>query len=317
MKTILLAEKEFSEKAIARLKNVGRVIPFGSLRQFKNNLLYADVLLTALEVRLDASLLNRASKLRLIASRTTQLRYIDLDACARRGIRVINIKANSLVLRRTPSTAEEAMALILALVRNIPWAFDAIKREQWERHRYGGHEVYGKTLGLIGFGRLGRLVARYSRAFGMTVIASDPHVDVKTMQRYGVHKVTLERLLRKSDIVSLHATYHAATMGMLAKKHFRMMRREAVFINTARGEMTDEIALHTALEHGWIAGAAVDTLAGESSDGAHLRQNLLVQYARRHENLIIVPHLGGATQEATQRTQEYISDLVIKAIPSL
>ena len=275
------------------------------------------MIVTGLEEKILLPVIRSARRLRLIGSRTTQLRYIDLDECRRRGIKVVNIKTGSLVLKNTPSTAEETMALILALSRNIPWAFDALKRGKWERRKYGGTEMKGKTLGLIGFGRLGKLVAGYARAFGVRVCAYDPFVSAVDMRRHGVRKTTLAELLKKSDIVSVHATYDDSTFGMLTHAHFRLMRPHALFINTARGEITDEKALLLALKSRWIRGAAVDTLAGEKPDGSHLSGNPLVAYARVNENLIILPHLGGATKEATEKTQNYISVLVVKEIKKM
>lgn len=314
---ILIAEKEFNEKAKKILSRIGKVIDFSSQKKFWENLPTADVVVTGLEVKFSKAILDRAENLKVIGSRTTQLRYIDLEECRRRGIRMVNIKANSIPLRKTPSTAEEAAALLFALIRKIPWAFDSVKNEKWERRKYGGNELFGKTIGLIGFGRLGRIVAGYSRAFGMRVIACDPYVNSKEMAKFKVQKVNMENLLKKSDAISLHVIYNNSTYNMLKRKHFRMMKPTAIFINTARGEITDEKALLEALQKRWIAGAAVDTLAGEMSDGSHLRNNPLVKYAKGHENLIIVPHLGGATKEATERTQIYISKLIVKEIRRL
>ncbi|MDX6516110.1 MAG: D-3-phosphoglycerate dehydrogenase / 2-oxoglutarate reductase, partial [Gaiellaceae bacterium] len=259
-----------------------------------------------LELRLDAAFLNRAPCLRAIATRTSQLRHIDLDLARERNIEVLRIDPAAPLLRATSSTAEETWALLLALVRNIPWAFDSVKAGRWERARYGGHELQGKTLGLVGFGRLGRMVARYGTAFDMRVLATDPKLAPGTTVD-GVVAATLEELLAESDAVSLQCTYSEATRGLLGEAHFARMKPSALFVNTARGEITDEHALLRALEEGRIAGAAIDTLAGEGPDGEHLAGNALVEYARSHENLIVVPHLGGATVEATERTQLFIS----------
>ena len=174
----------------------------------------------------------------------------------------------------------------------------------------------GKTIGLIGFGRLGRMVADYSHAFGMKVLACDPYVNSAEMKKLGVKKVVLDSLLKNSDIVSAHCVYDDTTLGLLKEKHFKVMKKTAVFINTARGEITDEKALLKALKNKWVAGAAVDTLSGEAPDGSHLAKNPLVAYAIVNENLVIVPHLGGATKEATERTQVYISELVADEIKS-
>lgn len=313
---ILIAEKEFSEKAKKILAVQGKIIDFGSRSLFFRNLPRADAVLVGLEVKFDKSTLERARRLKVIGTRTTQMRHIDLAETKKRGIKVINIKASSSVLKKIPSTAEETFALLLALVRKIPWAFEAIKKEKWDRRKYGGNELEGKSLGLIGFGRLGKLVARYARAFGMKVMAHDPYISKGEMKRHRVHKIGLMALLKNSDIVSLHAVYNNSTHDLLKEGHFRVMRKNAVFINTARGEITNEKALLKALQKKWIAAAAVDTLAGETPNGSHLKNNPLVKYARGHENLIIVPHLGGATQEATEKTQVYIAELVANYLKS-
>lgn len=310
--TILLGESPFSVKALAELSRRGRVIPFLSVKQFINNLPKADVILSALNVKLDKPLLDRAQKLKLIGSRTTQLRYIDLDECNRRKIRIINIKSSSPILKKTPSTAEETVGLIFALIRKLPWAFDSIKKEKWERMEHCGTELSGKTVGLIGFGRLGKMVSIYCRAFGAKVITHDPYLNGTDLRHCRVRKIGLNELLKTADIVSVHAIYNDSTYQLLSRKHFQQMKKSAYFINTARGEITDEKALLEALRKKWISGAAIDTLAHESPDGAHLKNNPLVNYAKKNENLIIVPHLGGTTKEAIERTQLYISDLVIR-----
>jgi D-3-phosphoglycerate dehydrogenase len=194
---------------------------------------------------------------------------------------------------------------MLALCRNVPQAHGSLTGGAWERPKFKGTELYGKTLGVIGFGRLGRLVAGYGRAFGMHVLATDPKLAPGT-EVDGVEAATQDDLLARSDVVSLHCTYDDATEGLLGEAEFRRMKPGALFVNTARGEITDEAALLRALEDGHLGGAALDTLAGEGPQGEHLVGNPLVAHARAHENLLIVPHLGGATVEATERTQLFI-----------
>jgi D-3-phosphoglycerate dehydrogenase / 2-oxoglutarate reductase len=300
MPTILLAEPHFSREALALLDTVGEVVPF---ERFDAELPRADAIVAGLELRLDRSVLDRAQSLSVIATRTTQLRHIDVDEAARRGIVVLRIEPDDPVLQATTSTAEEAFALVLALVRNVPWAFDAVRRGRWDRIRYGGHELNGKTIGLVGYGRLGRMVAGYARAFGMDVLAHDPHVEVEDAR-----SVSLHELLRHADVVSIHCTFDEQTRGLIGAGELALMRRGAVLVNTSRGEIVDEVALLGALEQGRLAGAAVDTLAGEEPDGSHLADHPLVRYARTHENLIVLPHLGGATVDATERTQLRISE---------
>ena len=309
--TILIGESSFAPAARAILAQVGSVLDFDSPGRFVERLPEADAVVAGLEVQFDADLLGRALRLRAIATRTSQLRHVDLDEAKRRGIEVIFIGPDDPVLQATSSTAEEAFALLLALARNVPWAFDSLKRGDWERARYGGTELRGKTLGLVGFGRLGRMVAGYAKAFGMRVVANDPHVDGAAIAAGSAEPVSLDALLRESDVVSIHCTYSPETTGLIGRNEFAAMRKGTLFVNTARGEITDEGALLDALNSGHLGGAAVDTLGGELPDGAHLRENPLVEYARTHENLIVLPHLGGATVEATERTQVHIAELLV------
>lgn len=310
--TILIGESRFAPSARAVLEQAGTVLDFESAHAFLERLPAADAVVVGLEITLDAGLLEYAERLRVVATRTSQLRHIDLDLASRRGIQILSIEADAPALRETTSTAEEAIALLLALVRCIPWAFDALKEERWERARYAGTELRGKTIGLVGFGRLGRMVASYASAFGMDVVAHDPYVDDASIRTAGATPLSLDKLLRTSDAVSLHCTWSDETRGLIGAPELESMKLTAVLINTARGEITDEAALLGALESQQIAGAAIDTLAGERPDGSHLEDNPLVRYARTHENLIILPHLGGATREATERTQVFISEKLVR-----
>ncbi len=300
MTLILIGESQFAPAARAVLEGAGDVAGFD---EFDARLPEADAVVLGLEVHLHGDRLARAEKLRVIATRTSQLRHVDVDEAKRRGIEILFIEPGAQPLQDTASTAEETWALLLALVRNVPWAFDSVKAGRWERFRYGGHELRGKTIGLVGFGRLGRMVARYAEAFGMRVLAFDPYVDDAT--------ATFQEVLAESDVVSIHCTWSDETCGMIGAMQLAWMKPGAVLVNTARGEIVDEDALLDALGSGRLAGAAVDTLAGELPDGSHVASHALVAYARDHENLIVLPHLGGATEEATERTQVYISERLV------
>jgi D-3-phosphoglycerate dehydrogenase len=306
--TILIGESRFSERARAVLEQSGTVLDFESREAFTAHLPQAEGVVLGLEVQLRDELLASAAKLRVVASRTSQLRHIDLDETRRRGIDVLWIEPDAPVIEETTSTAELTIGLLLGLVRNIPWAMRSVEQERWERFGYGGTELRGKTIGLVGFGRLGRMVARYAQALELRVLASDVSEKRGDIEAAGAIPVTLEELLRESDVVSLHCTWSEETRGLIGAAELALMRRGAVLVNTARGEIVDESALLEALESGRLAGAAIDTLAGEQPDGSHVAGNPLVAYARTHENLIIVPHLGGATADATERTQVHISE---------
>ena len=301
MTTILLAESRFAPAARMELEAIGEVVPFD---RFEAELPRAEAIVVGLELELDRTVLDRAPRLRVIATRTSQLRHIDVAETRRRGIEVLRIDPDDPVLRETSSTAELTLALLLGLVRKLPWAFDALKAARWAPARgdYGGNELRGKTLGVVGYGRLGRMVAAYAKALAMEVVAHDPYVDVDD-----VEPVSLEELLKRSHAISVHCSFTEETRGLIGADELAVARPGAVLVNTARGEIVDEAALLEALRSGRLAGAAVDTIAGERSDGSHLRDHPLVRHAREHENLIVLPHLGGATAEATERTQIRIS----------
>ena len=154
------------------------------------------------------------------------------------------------------------------------------------------------------------MVARFGRALGMNVIACDPYVSSAVMRCAEVKKVFLVDLFRRSDVVSAHVLLTPVTRHLIKRRHFRLMKPTAYYINTSRGEINDEKALLEALKKKRIAGAALDVLADEDPRGGHVRSHPLVGYARRHKNLIIVPHLGGATFESMAKTEEFIADKV-------
>ena len=297
---------DYSPKALAIYRSLGKVV-FSS-KPLKD----AEILAIGLRYRIDKKWLEAMPKLKVIGWQGTGLNHIDVAAMKARGVKLISLRGRKGFLKNIPSTAEEAMALLLALVRNIPWSFDAANSGSWDRTPWRGHQLYKKTIGLIGFGRLGRIMARYARAFGMKAISYDPYVSERLMKNHGTEKVSLDKLLKDSDIISLHALLTDGSQNLLREKHFKMMKPTAVLVNTARGELIAKGALEKALKNKWIAGAAIDVMWDEHSDGRHLKNNPLVEYAKHHQNLIIVPHIGGATFEAMEETQDYIAELVKK-----
>ena len=216
--SILVGEQRFSAAARAVLEEVGEVHDFESADAFRSRLAGADAIVIGLELRLEGELLAAAERLRVIATRTSQLRHLDVAEATRREIAILSIEPDAPALQETSSTAEETMALLLALVRNVPWAFDSVKAGHWERVRYGGRELRGNTLGLVGFGRLGRMVAGYASAFGMRVLAHDPYVERAAFAELGVEPGGLDELLRESDAVVLLCTWSDETRGLIGSR---------------------------------------------------------------------------------------------------
>lgn len=304
---ILITEpKDYSPKALAIYKSLGKVFYGNKPRPD------ADIIVIRLAYKIDKFWLDKMPKLKIIVSPTTGLNHIDLNEVKKRGINVISLKGRTGFLNDIPSTAEETIALMMALVRNIPWAFEDVKAGRWNRDKWRGHQLLNKTLGLLGCGRLGKIVAKYGKAFGMRILGTDPNVDERVLTRQNIEKVPMEKLFKESDILSIHVTLEPDTHNLVSEKYLRMMKPTAYLINTARGEIIDEKALLKALKNKWIAGAALDVMTNERSDSSHLKNNPLFRYAMTHNNLLIVPHLGGATYEAMQITEEFIADLVKK-----
>ncbi len=315
MINILVTESNsYDAENIAALKEIGKVTCQDVNRQeLLKNVEKFDVLVIRMETRIDKELLDRATKLKVIATGTTGLDHIDLECTNQKGIKVIALKGAPF-LRDVTSTAEHTFALLLALIRRIPWAFDSVKKGEWFRNDFFGHQLDGNIFGIIGFGRLGKIVARMAKGFGMKVMAFDPHVDDDVMKKAGVTPMALKALLKTSDVISIHANLTEKTDRMIGQAEFKLMKRGAVLINTARGRIVDESALVWAIKNKLIAGAALDVLSNEAVSENPTRQNLLVEYSRNHDNLIITPHLGGGTYEAQKMTGAYLVQKLKEAI---
>ncbi|HEX9922741.1 MAG TPA: NAD(P)-dependent oxidoreductase, partial [Anaerolineae bacterium] len=250
-----------------------------------------------------------ADRLRVVVTATTGLDHIDLEAARKRDIEVISLYGETEFLRTIPATAEHTWALLLALVRQIPWAFDDVGQGNWDRDRFRGRDLRGKQLGILGLGRLGQQVARYGLVFGMQVAAYDPFLSEwpAGVQRFE----TLEAFLGWSEILSIHLPLNQTTQGFLDKARLQLLPQGAWVVNTARGAVWDELAVVELLEAGHLAGAALDVLAKEQPAERRERGPLLA-YAREHNNLLITPHIGGATIESMAMTEVFVARKLAK-----
>lgn len=261
-----------------------------------------DVLIVRLANRIDPELLKAARQLKVIVSPTTGLDHIDQRSAQERGIAVLSLQGEHEFLRSVSATAEHTWALLLALVRRIPQAYASVRAGDWNRDAFKGHELAGKRLGLIGLGRLGQKVARFGCAFQMKVHGydPDPNADCPDVRRMS----SLEELLNSTDILSLHLPLTQATRHLINKERLTLLPHAALIVNTSRGEVVDEAALLDALVKGRLAGAAVDVIEGERTD---LQKSALLAYARTHDNLLVTPHIGGATFESMAKTEVFMA----------
>lgn len=271
----------------------------------------AEAYLATLKVVFDREVFDRASKLRIIATPSTGTDHLDLNCAAERTVKVISLKDETEFLDRVTSTAELAWGLLLAAVRRIPSACADTLRGNWGRDRFRGHQLAYKTLGILGFGRLGRIVADYGKAFRMNVIACD----IRPFKAPGVERVDFETLLARSDVLSIHIHLTDENRGLISREAFAKMKPGVVLINTSRGAVIDEGALIDALRDGVVSAAGLDVIDGEWRPD--LANHPLICYARSHDNLIIVPHLGGTTFEAQDMTLRFIAAKLVEELRRL
>lgn len=286
----------------------------GELRELavssRNDLLQsvreADVLLTRLAHSIDAEVFAQAPRLRAVVTATTGLNHVDLAAAARHRVEVLSLRGETAFLEQVTATAELTWALLLCLVRHLPEACADVRSGTWDRDGFRGHELRGRTLGVIGLGRLGRMVARYGLAFQMRILAHDPQPGEVPA---GVEVVPLDRLLAEADVISVQAALNESSRGLLDTNAFARMKQGVLFINTARGEIVDETALLAALREGRVAGAGLDVLSGEPFSGPEaLRAQPLWQWAHDHANIVLTPHIGGATAESMAATEVFMAE---------
>ncbi len=247
----------------------------------------ADAILVRSATKVDAEALAAAPRLRVIARAGVGLDNVDVRSATQNGVMVVNAPTSNIV-----SAAELAVALMLAAARHLSPAHAALTRGEWKRSRYTGIELYEKTLGIVGLGRIGVLVAQRLVAFGMEVIAFDPYVQAGRAAQMGVRMVGLDELMAESDFITVHLPKTPETIGLIGSDQFAQARSNLVIVNAARGGIVDEKALYDALKTGQIAAAGLDVFAQEPCTDSPLFEL---------ENVVATPHLGASTDEAQEK----------------
>jgi D-3-phosphoglycerate dehydrogenase len=307
---LLLAESARCSEAAVELLSQRLVVQRADLN--REGLLAAapsaDLLWVRLRNRIDAEVMDAAPRLHTIITATTGLNHIDLEEAERRKIAVLSLRGEVDFLKEIRATAELTLGLVLSLTRRLPAAIAHAREGRWQRDLFQGNDLFGKTAGIVGYGRLGRIVGDYLAALGMRVLATSPGLTAEEAAPC-VEVVSLDELLKQSDLVTLHVNLCPANERFFDAACFARMKAGAWLINTSRGELIDEQALCEALASGHLRGAAVDVLSSEDSCG--MLDHPLIQYARRAENLLITPHIGGNTVEAVERTELFLARKLI------
>jgi len=259
-----------------------------------------DALIVRSATSVSAGLLEHAGNLKVIGRAGTGVDNVDVAAATRRGIIVANAPGSNMV-----AAAEHAFGLLLAIARNIPQAHAALTQGRWERKRFGGVELADKVLGVVGFGRIGQLVATRARAFEMRVVVFDPFVSAERCRELQVSSATLENLLLQADFVTLHAPLTPETRHLIDAERLHLMKPGVRIVNAARGDLVDIDALAEALRSGHVAGAALDVFPEEPYTAGPI---LGLQ------NVVVTPHLGASTQEAQDRAGVIVAEQVAAAL---
>ena len=252
------------------------------------------------ETKVTRDIIEASRELQVIGRAGIGVDNIDVAAATEKGVVVVNAPTGNII-----SAAEHAVALMLSLARHIPEANASLRGGKWERSRFLGTEVRGKTLGIIGLGQVGSEVARRARGLEMRVIANDPFVPEERARVLGVELVPLDALLRESDFITVHTTLGEGTKKLIGQDELRLMKPAALIVNTARGGIVDEAALEKALREGWIAGAALDVFEKEP-----ITKHPLFEMDR----VVVTPHLGASTAEAQERVAVDVAEQIIAVL---
>ncbi|MCS6884692.1 MAG: phosphoglycerate dehydrogenase [Acidobacteriota bacterium] len=244
-----------------------------------------DAVIVRSETKITSSVIAAAEKLKLIGRAGSGVDNIDVKAATQRGIVVMNTPGGN-----TVTTAEHTMALLLSIARNVPQATASVKAGKWEKKKFQGVELFNKTLGIIGLGKIGSVVASRAQGFGMRVIAYDPFLTREAAAKMNIELVSLDDLYSRSDFITIHTPLTAETKGMIGKDAFEKMKKGVRIINCARGGLVDEAALYDAIQSGKVAAAALDVFAQEPVPTDHPLLKL--------DQVVCTPHLGASTEEA-------------------
>ena len=300
----VLVTDKLADEAIKMLKDNNFEVKYEELDHdsLLNEIAEYDALIVRSRTKVTADIVEKGASgnLKVIGRAGIGVDNIDVKKATELGIKVVNAPTGS-----TISVAELAVAHMLALARSLPKADSSMKRGEWIKKQLKGVELYGKTLGLIGSGRIAQHVARIAKGLGMNILVYSPHCTDEKAQKMGAKRATLEEVLKESDFVSLHIPKTEETYHLIDEEKLSLMKPTAYLINCARGGVVDEDALYRFLKEGKIAGAAIDVFEEEPPKGSKLLEL---------ENVVLSPHIGASTREAQIRAGTICVEQVMKVL---
>jgi D-3-phosphoglycerate dehydrogenase / 2-oxoglutarate reductase len=301
-KILNLADTAPFPGVLGELDAISEVVSLpATVENLERELPRADAYLCALSLRLGEELIQQCGQLKIVCTPSTGWDHLDQESLCRQGVELLSLRGENEFLGSITATAELAWGLLLAVERRLRSAIRLAGEGVWARDGCRGHQLSGKTLGILGYGRLGRIVAEYGRAFRMRVIACD---NQRRDDPEGIESVSMDDVLRLSDVLSIHVHLTSENIHLIGREQIARMKPGAVIINTSRGAVIDESALLEALETGHLMGAGLDVIDGEWN--TDLPSHPLIRYARDHENLVITPHVGGVTNESQRAAYAFM-----------
>ena len=312
MKIRVLETNDFSNSVKDRLSKLGELTFLDKNKNESLNEIFKkyDIVWFRLGYEISSNTINFSEcKVKYIVTPVTGLNHIDIDKCNEYGITIVSLKDEFNFLKDIRATAEHTILLTLSILRKINLASNSVMKGKWDREKFRGNEIYNKTVGIVGFGRLGSIVSDYFNSLGASIIVYDNNLDQKVNHKYKF--ASLKELLKKSDIISLHINHSKENLDFLNISHFNLMKNTTVLINTSRGDLINARDLIYALKNNIIAGAAIDVISDEFS---YKNTPEINYYLSNPNNLIITPHIGGNTFESFEKTEEFIIDKLEKII---
>ncbi len=267
-----------------------------------------------LGIKIGNELLDGIENFQCVVSPTTGLDHLDIKYLMARDIKVIHLGQLKDQIKEVFATAELTWGLLLAVSRNLVIAHQHVSKGLFDREVFLGRELQGRTLGVIGYGRLGKKVSEFGRAFGMNVKITEIDVEKTWELPQGVESVELDRLLDESDVISIHLPLTNETQKYIDERKISKMKAGAILLNTSRGEILDEIAASHAIESRHLYGVGVDVLSGEVSENFDPLSSPLVLAAKKGFNVVVTPHIGGWAENAVMKTRDLVAEALIESI---
>ena len=308
---INIIKKKFSKIYLKNFSSKKNLINFLKIKKREKNPI--NVIFTSFGILYDQSITKYLDdKKKYLVSPTTSITHIDRSKIER-NTKIIYLDKKNFGhhLKKIPSTAELTVMLILMLLRKALQATNNVKKNLWDRDAFVGNQISDKKVGIIGFGRIGKIVSKILKSFGAKIYVFEKY-NSKASNRY--KKANMNFIFSKCDIISVHIDSRKENFNLIGKKFINKMKKNAIFINTSRGEIVNEKFLISTLKKKKIAGAGLDVLEGDSAWGKKIQNNKIINYFKKNNNLIITPHLGGNTLEASNKTKELIIKKLISSL---